>query len=81
MNKEEYIKFEALVIEYLKLYPQWRLGQTIFNVGAITLPDIFEPTRSSAYDPFYLDERIPVLFGRILSDEALQLYYQNPKFE
>lgn len=39
-------------------HPEWRMGQTYFNVLYITHPAFADSFRSGKFDPFYLDDRI-----------------------
>lgn len=44
--------------------PEWRLGQTYFNVLRNERPDISEQIRGDVrYDPFYQDKRINDFLG------------------
>lgn len=38
--------------------PEWRLGQTYFNILVEAHPSLAERVRSSQVDPFYRDDRI-----------------------
>lgn len=39
-------------------HPQWRKGQSFFNVLAEVRPDLSEPLRGGEFDPFHRDEVI-----------------------
>lgn len=53
MNKEEfYIEVTNTMIKY----PQWRYGQTVFNVMYDLFPDRANKYRGSEFDPFYRDD-------------------------
>lgn len=46
------------------LHPEWRLGQTYFNVLWQERPDISEQIRGDVqYDPFYTDGKIIAFLG------------------
>lgn len=53
---EEYI---AEVSYELRKHPEWRLGQTYFNVLAAVRPDLAAEVNGSLIDPFYRDARLP----------------------
>jgi hypothetical protein len=38
--------------------PEWRWGQTIFNVTSDLYPRLADMARGSIRDPFYLDSRV-----------------------
>jgi hypothetical protein len=39
-------------------HPEWRMGQTYFNVLYAIRPDLANRIRGSSLDPFYFDDRI-----------------------
>ena len=41
------------------LYPEWREGQTYFNVLYRQRPELADEIRSTKLDPCYRDERVP----------------------
>lgn len=43
------------VADMLSAHPDWRYGQTVFNVANTLLPDCTERLRGSPLDPFYSD--------------------------
>lgn len=47
-----------LVVMTKRREPNWRMGQTYFNV-LTQRPDLSERVRGSTKDPFYRDELIP----------------------
>lgn len=51
-------QFYADVQEYRTLYPEWREGQTYFNVLHRQRPELAEKLRTTSLDPFYRDERV-----------------------
>lgn len=38
--------------------PDWRMGQTYFNVLSQVRPDLAELVRGTELDPFYQDDRV-----------------------
>lgn len=52
--------FHMEVLQFVRLEaPEWRIGQTYFNVLARRRPDLSEQIRSGPLDPFYRNERVP----------------------
>lgn len=46
------------------LHPEWRLGQTYFNVLHAVRPDLSEQIRGDVqFDPFYQDKKINDFLG------------------
>jgi hypothetical protein len=41
---------------------KWREGQCIFNAAYAILPDELNKIRGSRYDPFHINERIPLFW-------------------
>lgn len=61
MTFNEYI---VKVMAEMVANPEWRLGQTYFNVLRAVRPDISEQIRGDVqYDPFYQDKRINDFLG------------------
>jgi len=58
-EKPAYTTFLHLVIEARAEHPEWRVGQTLFNILHQLAPDLAEEIRGAAIDPFYQDSRIP----------------------
>lgn len=53
---EDYL---AAVARYKGAHPEWRMGQTYWNVLRMFRPDLAgEPLMGSDDDPFYTDDRI-----------------------
>ena len=51
----EYFKtVSSMVVEH----PEWRIGQTYFNVLLDFYPNIAEEVRGTEFDPFYQDGQI-----------------------
>lgn len=46
----------------MRRHPQWRRGQTCFNMLRAIKPDLADEVRTSPYDPFYMDEKLPGFF-------------------
>ena len=55
MRLAEYLQIVSTV---LNRTPDWREGQTYFNVLTEARPDLAEKVRGAAIDPFYQDGRI-----------------------
>lgn len=54
----------------MDLHPEWREGQTYFNVLAEHRPDLTDgknPIRGSEFDPFYRDEVLPAFHLEVLT--------------
>jgi hypothetical protein len=39
--------------------PEWRWGQTLFNVLYMHYPEVANKIRATKYDCFHVDERVP----------------------
>jgi len=57
--------FQQEVKEQFAKNPNWRLGQTAFNVLYEQRPDISEQIRATDIDPFYNDSRLPKFFEKV----------------
>ena len=44
-------------------HPEWRLGQTAFNVLWELRPDLSEQVRATEIDPFHSTARLPQFFA------------------
>lgn len=55
MSISEYLRIVATVRGRT---PDWRAGQTYYNVLTEARPELAEKVRGSSIDPFYQDERI-----------------------
>jgi hypothetical protein len=49
---------ESVILTQLQ-YPNWRLGQTAFNVLHEVRPDLAAEIHNTEYDPFYFTDRLP----------------------
>ena len=45
--------YDAKVLQSIVGHPQWRLGQTLFNVLSDVRPDLAQQVRGTEHDPFY----------------------------
>jgi hypothetical protein len=52
-------RFHTLVEDARLSYPEWREGQTLFNVACDLDRLTLDQVRGTDLDPFYRDERIP----------------------
>lgn len=61
---DTYGDFVNAVFEHIFecITPQWRAGQTAFNILVQVRPDIAEMLRGSDYDPFHQDYRLPAFY-------------------
>jgi hypothetical protein len=48
--------------------PDWRLGQTYFNVLHQVRPHLAEQVRATDLDPFHTDDRIPAFLAFVESN-------------
>jgi hypothetical protein len=55
--------YEAAVARARKRHPEWRPGQTAFNVLLRLHPDLSKAVMETPLDPFYQDERLPAFLG------------------
>lgn len=53
-------------------HPEWRLGQTYFNILFRMDPVLADSIRSGKLDPFYLDKRIPEFLKFVLNTVMYQ---------
>ena len=59
MNKiSKYEEYLNDVYKYMKEYPEWRRGQTMFNTLYIKYPDLASSIRGTPLDTFYDNTRI-----------------------
>jgi len=65
MKFNNYMK---LVNAFRYSYPEWRVGQTFFNVLLECDPDLAERIRGTEDDPFYRNEKLPEFLG-IVAEE------------
>jgi hypothetical protein len=65
-NKPRFQTFISCVAATQHANPDWRRGQTVFNVLCEEDPEYAEEIRGTKKDCFYFDDRIPMVF------EALQ---------
>jgi hypothetical protein len=56
-----YRQFEEAVIAEQRAHPDWRLGQTVFNVLYEKDPALADEVRGGPVDPFYNDGLVPAL--------------------
>jgi hypothetical protein len=59
---EEYLR---RVADEQRAHPEWRAGQTFFNVLYEARPYLADNIRGTGLDPFYRDERIPLLLDEL----------------
>lgn len=57
-------RFNKMVNQAMQMYPNWRYGQTLFNILYSVAPYIANEIRGTNIDPFYVDdeERIKKFF-------------------
>lgn len=67
-QKLTYTEYCEIVKQTMNSHPEWRFGQTYFNVLAGVRPDLSEQIRGSKLDPFYRGEHE--------SDEAMTAFHQ-----
>lgn len=60
-----------------KTHPEWRLGQTIFNVLAEHYPPLAEKIRYANADPFYITDNVVRCYQIILTKTAFQNFEQT----
>jgi hypothetical protein len=60
----EKIEDEAKRIQ--EKFPEWRWGQTIFNVVFMHYPEVANKIRATKYDCFHVDERVPEFKKRVI---------------
>lgn len=65
MTFEEY---QRQVSEVDAAIPEWRTGQTAFNVLYDIRPELADAVRATELDPFYQDELLPAFYARIEED-------------
>jgi hypothetical protein len=53
-----YFQYIAEVMRVKDGNPDWRMGQTYFNVLRQYRPDLSEQVRATKLDPFHIDSRI-----------------------
>ncbi len=58
MTLEQYEDMLRVVDSVMELQPEWRRGQTVFNLLVQLYPDDAEVVRGSSLDMFYNDENI-----------------------
>ena len=65
LNNKQLTEYILKCEEIREEYPQWRKGQTYFNVLYDMYPEIAEEIRATAYDPFHVDTVIPYFLNHI----------------
>lgn len=68
---EKYNELLTLVETTQKEHPQWRYGQTMFNVLTTFAPGIAEIIRGSEIDMFYNDDVVEEFKKAIVNKEKL----------
>jgi hypothetical protein len=51
------------VLQMQEAHPEWRVGQTFFNVLYIMRPKMADQVRGSEIDPFYQDDRVLIFLA------------------
>lgn len=59
METLSFQRYIELVASTQKAEPEWRVGQTYFNVLHMYRPDLSEMVRGNDIDPFYQDKCLP----------------------
>ena len=62
-EKMSFEEYEAAVEYAHGQHPEWRRGQTAFNVLMVNRPDLSETVRATSLDPFHDDGKIEAFFG------------------
>lgn len=70
LTRDQLNEVKAMVAETRELYPEWRLGQTYFNVLYEYSPELADWVRGTYIDPFYDDSKVPVFLDNILATEG-----------
>jgi hypothetical protein len=69
LNNTQFSELQGIVKEVNAENPEWRLGQTFFNVLCDLYPEISEEIRGSKVDPFYYDnEKDLYLFFKFITE-------------
>lgn len=55
-------EFVARVADEQVRHPEWRVGQTAFNVLWKLRPELAEQVRVTEANPYYLDDRLPAFY-------------------
>lgn len=63
-----YEQYLNIVQDIQKLHPEWRPGQTYFNVLNEFRPDLSERVRGTLIDPFHSDSIIPEFLEQVQKD-------------
>lgn len=63
MNDLEYATFLTCVEVVQKICPEWRYGQTVYNVMRTLRPDLENQVAQTELDCFQRDERAPRLLN------------------
>jgi hypothetical protein len=70
LSKEQIVEIIRISSEINRAqFPEWRTGQTFFNVLYTKYPDIANEIRGTQYDPFHNDERVMTCCEYILRDD------------
>jgi len=63
VNDLEFLTFETVVEVTRKFQPEWRHGQTVYNVLRVLRPDLEAQIAHTELDCFQHDERVPRLLN------------------
>jgi hypothetical protein len=65
-SEKAWEKIESEAKRIQQKFPDWRWGQTLFNVLYRHYPGIANEIRATEYDCFHVDERVPEFKKRAL---------------
>ena len=75
MDQIDFSKNIQLHIKVQNKPKEWRLGQAYFNYAYELYPEETEELRSTEYDCFYVDNRIPIFLEKL--NEKLLTFDRN----
>lgn len=66
-----YAEFQRLLNYYITRFPDWRTGQTAFNLLLSIDPDFAETIRATPADPFHNDDKLPAFLAKVVERTAV----------
>lgn len=70
LTRDQLVEYKAYVAEEQARHPEWRSGQTHFNVLYAYMPELADWVRGTFIDPFYDNAKLPVFMDNIVDKEG-----------
>lgn len=70
LTREQLALYSLEVMYQTALHPEYRKGQTMFNVLAAKHPEIADKIRGTQTDPFHTDTKVAAFWGWITGTDA-----------